>query len=214
MKNIFKILGLIIVLQNISIEIFAQTLFATEQSASIQLKFRRLDSNAGTDVGADENGFHFWVGGFDGNMNGTFCFKKNGTAQGNSWTSFSDKRFKINIIPLMSSLSKVMILQPVTYNWNIKEFSNRGFTSDIQIGFIAQDVQKLFPELVATGTDGYLSLDYAKVTPILVKSIQEQQVIINEMKEQIALMKEQNVEMKASIENLKKGNTSTASTNQ
>jgi len=107
-----------------------------------------------------------------------------------------------------------MQLNPVTYNWKVEEFSNRGFSTDSQIGFIAQDVQKLFPELVTTDNEGYLSMNYSKVTPILVKAVQEQQVMINEMKEQIALLKQQNGEMKASIENLKSSKTTTASTNR
>jgi len=64
-------------------------------------------------------------------------------------------------------------------------------------------------------------MDYAKVTPILVKAVQEQQELINEIKEQnkllqeqITLIKLQNIEMKASIENLQNSKTTTVSTNR
>jgi len=134
----------------------------------------------------------------------------NGSLNAKAFNQSSDLRFKTNILPLNSALPKLMIMQPVTYNWKVKEFSNRGFTTDLQIGFIAQDVQKLFPELVTTGTDGYLSLDYSKVTPILVKAVQEQQEIINQMREQITLLKNQNIEMKASIEDLQISKTKTS----
>jgi len=132
-----------------------------------------------------------------------YKFNENGTATASSWSSSSDLRFKTNILPFNSMLQKVMSLQPVTYNWKVNEFTNRGFANDLQIGFIAQDVQKLFPELVTTGTDGYLSLDYAKVTPILVKALQEQQVLIEKLSGQI-------VEMKASIEDLQLSKTKTS----
>jgi len=137
-----------------------------------------------------------------------------GEALADAWNTSSDFRFKTNILPLSSTLSNVMLLKPVTYNFKVNEFASRGFSKNKQIGFIAQDVQKLFPELVTTDAEGYLSMDYAKVTPILVGAIQEQQAMINEMKEQIALLKQQNVEMKASIEDLKSSKTTTASTNK
>jgi len=144
-----------------------------------------------------------------------------GTSLGSAWNTSSDQRFKMNIKPMNSALANVMLLKPVTYNWNVTAFPNRGFNNLNQLGFIAQDVQKIFPELVTTDADGYLSMDYAKVTPILVKAVQEQQELINEIKEQnkllqeqITLIKLQNIEMKASIENLQNSKTTTVSTNR
>ena len=144
-----------------------------------------------------------------------------GTALADAWNTSSDFRFKTNIQPLSSALTNVMLLKPVTYNYKVTDFQSRGFSKEKQIGFIAQDVQKLFPELVTTDNEGYLAMDYAKVTPILVKAVQEQQELINEIKEQnkllqeqITLIKLQNIEMKASIENLQNSKTTTVSTNR
>jgi hypothetical protein len=135
-----------------------------------------------------------------------------GTASSNGWNTNSDFRFKTNILPLTSSLSSVLALKPVTYFYKSTEFKRRWFGTEKQIGFIAQDVQKLYPELVSTDTEGYLSLDYAKLTPVLVKALQEQQIIIEEMKKQLEALKQQTAEMKASLDELNKKDTATVST--
>jgi hypothetical protein len=57
-----------------------------------------------------------------------------------------------------------------------------GFDKGSQFGFIAQEFEKVIPELVRTDKDGYKSIDYVKLTPILVVAIQEQQKQIEELK--------------------------------
>ncbi len=56
-----------------------------------------------------------------------------------------------------------------------------GFTDAVQIGFIAQEVEKVFPELVVTGKDGYKAVDYSKITPVLLEAIKDQQKQIDEL---------------------------------
>jgi hypothetical protein len=51
------------------------------------------------------------------------------------------------------------------------EWLIKGFSDDKQIGLIAQDVETVLPELVKTGTDGYKSVSYAKLTVVLVEAI-------------------------------------------
>jgi DNA-binding MltR family transcriptional regulator len=50
-----------------------------------------------------------------------------------------------------------------------------------RLGFIAQDVQAIFPELVEEDAEGYLSVDYLGLIPVLVEAIKEQQVQIEEL---------------------------------
>ena len=88
-------------------------------------------------------------------------------AKANAWNVFSDLRFKENINPLQDALSKVMSLVGVSFNWR-----NSGNPS---IGFIAQDVEKIVPEIVTTDSNGFKSLDYGKITPLLVNAIHQQQ---------------------------------------
>ena len=60
-----------------------------------------------------------------------------------------------------------------------------GFTEANQMGFIAQEVEKVFPELVFTDKQGYKAVDYPKIMPVLVEAIKDQQVQINELKQKL-----------------------------
>jgi len=82
----------------------------------------------------------------------------------------SDARLKDNITPLdaSSSLAGVLALQPVTYNWLTEAAGTPAHT-----GFIAQAVQKIFPDLVSQGPDGYYTLNYAGFAPYLTEAIEQ-----------------------------------------
>jgi hypothetical protein len=93
----------------------------------------------------------------------------------------SDLRLKTNISSLPDTLSKVLKLRPVTFNW---KDSSRG--TDTQIGLIAQDVAPLFPEVISTNPEsGYLGVDYGALVPPLIKATQEQQAIINKLEQRL-----------------------------
>ena len=91
----------------------------------------------------------------------------------------SDVRLKENIKPIESALDKVMKLQGVTFDW--KKSDN---LLDIKedIGFIAQDVQKVIPELVRENKDGMLSMRHQGIAPILLEAIKELKQEIEELK--------------------------------
>ena len=59
------------------------------------------------------------------------------------------------------------------------------FTDKMQMGFIAQDVEKIFPEMVFTDAAGYKSIDYSRLTPVLVETIKEQQQIVENQQKAI-----------------------------
>lgn len=87
----------------------------------------------------------------------------------------SDLNLKKNIQPLGSELDKVMALQAVSYEWKANNSSD--------IGFIAQEVEKIFPEVVHTSeTTNLKSIDYPKLTVYLVQALQEQQKEIEQLK--------------------------------
>lgn len=98
----------------------------------------------------------------------------------------SDARFKKDIYPLQNSLQKILALKGFTYNWRTDEFTDKGFDNNQQIGFIAQQVEQVLPQLVHTGTDGYKGVDYLKLIPVMVEAIKEQQKQIDELKETVA----------------------------
>ena len=100
-----------------------------------------------------------------------------------AYGSPSDKRLKENIKPIESALDKVSKLQGVTFDWIQKEDQILDIKEDI--GFIAQDVQKVVPELVRENSDGILSMRHQGITPILLEAIKELKAEIEELKKQI-----------------------------
>ena len=80
-------------------------------------------------------------------------------------------------------------MQGIYYNWNTNKFPELQFTNKQQIGFSAQEVEKIFPELVITDANGYKAVDYGKLSPVLVEAIKEQQKKMDEMKQEIEDLK-------------------------
>ena len=85
----------------------------------------------------------------------------------------SDLRFKQNIQPLGTSLAKVCSLKGVTYDWKVNQFPAEKFDTTKQIGFIAQDLEKVYPQVVNTRPDGYKTVNYDLLVPALVEAIKE-----------------------------------------
>ncbi len=94
----------------------------------------------------------------------------------------SDRNLKNNITPLTSQLDKVTQLQGVSFNW--KENGRE------DIGVIAQDIEKIYPELVATDSKGIKSVQYGNLVAPLIEAIKEQQIQIDLLKEEVRLLKE------------------------
>lgn len=90
-------------------------------------------------------------------------------------TAYSDKRLKTDI----HSLDNRGLLNPVVYTKDNKR----------QIGFIAQEVQEAYPELVSEDVSGYLSLNYQQLTAVLSSQINDLYSIINELKLEISKLK-------------------------
>ena len=107
----------------------------------------------------------------------------------------SDRALKENIVTLPSQLETVKKLNPVSFDW--KEKTEDGSTES-SIGFVAQEVEALYPNLIKTpptdadaeqaSTTQYKSLNYAVMTAILTKAIQEQQTIIDDLKSRITTL--------------------------
>jgi hypothetical protein len=89
-----------------------------------------------------------------------------------AWTG-SDIRWKKDIVPLEGSLEKVTKLQGVSYRWRTEEFPEQRFSEDKQIGLVAQETEKVVPEIVTTNNEGYKGISYEKLCPLLVEAIKE-----------------------------------------
>jgi hypothetical protein len=85
----------------------------------------------------------------------------------------SDARYKKNITGLDNSLNNLLKISGVRYDLRQSEFPEKNFSDKNQIGFIAQDLEKIFPEMVFTDEKGFKSVDYARLTPVLVEAIKE-----------------------------------------
>ncbi|MDH3976173.1 MAG: tail fiber domain-containing protein [Deltaproteobacteria bacterium] len=118
-----------------------------------------------------------------------------GEVRANTIPLTSDIRYKKNVRKLDDALAQIVKLRGVSYNWNVKEFPHKKFDDKQQIGFIAQEVEAVYPELVYTGKDGYKAVDYARLMPAIVEAIKAQQKEIERLKAENVSLKAKNVTM-------------------
>lgn len=103
-----------------------------------------------------------------------------------TWTYWSsDKRWKKNINTFTWALDKIEKLRWVTFDWRRDEYKNMNFDTGSQIWFIAQEVEKVLPELVKTDTNWYKAVSYDKFSAVLLEAVKEQQKEIEELKSKI-----------------------------
>jgi len=89
---------------------------------------------------------------------------------GNVISVASDERLKENIEKIPNALNKLLQLRGVQYNWKDRD----GGGNDVRIGFIAQEVEKIIPELVYnTGNDDYLGVYYSNVVALIIEAMKE-----------------------------------------
>jgi len=112
----------------------------------------------------------------------------NGNVTAAAYYYTSDIRLKDNVSFLENSLSKILKLEGISYTLQS--------TKEDKLGFSAQELQKIYPELVKEGSDGYLSIDGTGLIAPLVEAIKEQQVMIESQQKEIN-------ELKNIINNLK-----------
>jgi len=60
--------------------------------------------------------------------------------------------------------------------------ASRGFSSERQVGLVAQEVREVVPQAVVEAEEGYLAVDYARLVPLLIEVVKEQQRQIDELK--------------------------------
>jgi len=103
----------------------------------------------------------------------------------------SDISLKDNIRPIESAIFKVKQIRGVTFDWNEK--SNKlQQEKGHDVGLIAQEVEKVLPEVVQIREDGIMAIQYEKVVPLLVEAIKEQQVTIENLTKRIELLENGN----------------------
>ena len=99
----------------------------------------------------------------------------------------SDINLKDNIRPIESALFKVQQIRGVTFDWNEKA-GKLEQEKGHDVGLIAQEVEKVLPEVIQIRKDGIKAISYEKVVPLLVEAIKEQQVTIENLTKRIELL--------------------------
>jgi endosialidase-like protein len=126
--------------------------------------------------------FRFGVSATDGQ------FDADGDIIGYS-TSVSDKRLKENVIGLESPLDKILKLRGINFEWK------EGHKDGTHVGYIAQEIAEIIPEVVVERNlmkyddKPYKVVRYEEVIPYITESIKEQQIMINELKEELYILK-------------------------
>ena len=116
----------------------------------------------------------------------------------------SDARFKKNISQVDNALEKVLAIEGVTYNFRTDEFTNRNFPTKSQLGFLAQNVEEVIPQVVKTDAYGYKSIDYSKLTALLNEAIKEQQSQINTLNGELKTVIDINNQLLEEIRQIRK----------
>lgn len=139
------------------------------------------------------------------NSNNRTLFVQGSIGATSAFNNDSDRRLKTNVQTIPNALSKVLEMRGVTYEW--KDGREKGD----RMGFIAQEVEPILPEVVDNENDHY-TMQYAPITAVLVEAVKEQQSEIEELKTQVAKLEElehlsrnlaeQNAEMKVMLEQI------------
>ncbi|MFD2145770.1 tail fiber domain-containing protein [Mucilaginibacter antarcticus] len=113
----------------------------------------------------------------------------------------TDAQLKKNTTPVSNSLSTISRLHPVTYEYNKSDFKQLNLPAGKQVGFIADDVKEVMPWAITTRNNWYnagknnpravatAEVDLQKLVPLLVGAIQEQQTEIEQLKQEVQLLK-------------------------
>ena len=114
----------------------------------------------------------------------------------------SDARYKTRVTPIAGALDKVLAMRGVNYEWRQSEFANMKFESGNQVGVIAQEIMEIAPEVVTQNNNGYYSVDYGKLTPLLIEAIRSQQSMIQNQNTELESMKQELAELKQVVHQL------------
>ncbi len=105
-------------------------------------------------------------------------------------TEISSEKYKTNINPLSDALELVDDLRGVEYQWRTEDYPDMQFSSERQIGLIAEEVETVVPELVRSDENGEKSVNYSKLTAVLIEAVKD--------------LKAQNEELRTRLEALEK----------
>jgi hypothetical protein len=165
-----------------------------DNTSNCGIIFKNAGNNKGYLYNSGSNMYFETIGGSIYAMAGSAgVYLSNGST---SWTSNSDIRLKNINYEIENAVDKLANLKPVSFSWKYDE------TKKEVLGLIAQDVEKVFPQIIdknklykKAGDNSeideteYLGVRYQELIPVLVKAIQEQQVQIKELQKEVEILK-------------------------
>lgn len=164
-----------------------QLMLEEKENDFARISFRNINgdgwhqaANKGADAASSQFNFYYVP-----NASDVFSLSGNGNAiLAGTLTQSSDGRLKNNIQPINNASQKIDQIRGVYFNW--KEESQ---SVNTQIGFIAQEIEKVFPELVNTDSKGFKSVAYANMSAVLVEALKEQNQRINTLERELSEIK-------------------------
>jgi hypothetical protein len=163
-------------------------------------RYIRFNSNVSINSGFSSS-YGLIVNGGSSTSYSIYAYKGGYTS--GSWVSGSDARLKKDITPIENVLESIGYLTPVKYYWNIETFPDRYYNEDQQIGMIAQEMEKVFPELVSEDAEGFMAIAYDKFTAVLLAAIKEQQEEIEDSKSANLKLESELKSLREEVEQLK-----------
>lgn len=126
-------------------------------------------------------------------------------------TAWSDVRTKKNIKVIPDSLQKILQIRGVTFDWRLDEFPDKRFKQTRDMGVIAQEIEKVFPEVVQTDKDSYKSVGYAQLVAPLIEAVKALYYKITGIERkvdrtvaEVDALKAENTELKQRLDRLEK----------
>lgn len=133
-----------------------------------------------------------------------FKLQVNGKVCADGYDCISDARYKQNITTIPNALDKITHLRGVSFNWRQEEFPELNFSKGRNLGFIAQEIKEVLPEVVSQDSKGYYSVAYSNVVPVLVEAIKEQQNTIAQLQTQVTELAQTKTELASLKERLQR----------
>ncbi|MGO9211029.1 MAG: protease pro-enzyme activation domain-containing protein [Terriglobales bacterium] len=114
-------------------------------------------------------------------------------------TCSSDARLKTNILPFAPILDRLVKLQPVHFDWNTEQYPDYHFGAGRNSGLLAQDVEKVFPELVSADVHGFKTVNYSELPYLTLAAIRELKTESDYLRAQLSERKAENDSLRAQL---------------
>ena len=148
-----------------------------------------FDNGTSVGIGTSSGFAYTWVSGLTGTTpppaSGNVRLFVNGVTKALAYFATSDVRYKKDIKSINNASDIISKLDGKTYFWKTDEYKEKDFSTARQYGFIAQELEKVIPEAVITDENGYKSVSYDMIIPVLVQNAKEQQKLVEAQQKQL-----------------------------